>query len=410
MIRRDEHTRHRTELRRRAENLAREKEAISLKDQKVLSLEESRQMLHELRVHQIQLEMQNEELLRTQQEIEDVKTRYFDLYDLAPVGYCTINESGLILEANLTAASLLGIPRGELINSQISRFIFKEDQDIYYLHQKNAFEVNSPQVCELRMIKRDKTLFWVQLVSTSERGIDEKPLYRIVLSDLSLKVSHAQLRNLSQHKEKLREDERKRIARELHDELGQLLTALKFDLLLLGNDYRENKELVERIEVLDHYISNTIMKTVQEISTKLRPAVLDKIGLKAAIEWLSEELKLRNSISSEIVTNFEESDISSACSTTLFRIIQESFTNMVRHAQASSVKVSLIKRKNNLELIIKDNGQGFNESIVNSSNSLGLLGMRERAISINGDLKIESHPGKGTSIKLSVPLIKDDSK
>ena len=410
MIRRDRQAIHNTDLRHRAEELAREKAAMSLKDQKVLSLEESQRMLHELQVHQIQLEMQNEELRKTQQEIEDVKSRYFDLYDLAPVGYCTANESGIILEANLTAANMLGLPRSELVNSQISRFIFKEDQDIYYLHNKIALEVQSSQICELRMIKRDKTQFWVQLVSTAEYETGGQQLFRIIISDISLKVSHAQLRSLWQHKEKLREDERKRIARELHDELGQLLTALKFDLLLLGNDYRENKELVERIEVLDHYISNTIMKSVQEISTKLRPAVLDKLGLKAAIEWLTDELSRRNNISSEIVTNFEESDISPACSTTLFRIIQESFTNMVRHAEASSVKVSLIKKKNNLELIIKDNGQGFNESIINSSNALGLLGMRERAISINGDLKIESHPGRGTSIKLSVPLIKDDSK
>ena len=410
MIRRDQHRRDNQDLRKKAEKLAREKTLTLSGDKELLSPEESQQVLHELQVHQIQLEMQNEELRRTQQEIEDIKTRYFDLYDMAPVGYCTVNESGLILETNLAAASLLGMPRSELVNLQLSRFILKEDQDIYYLHNKNSFDANSPQVCELRMVKPDNTPFWVQLVSTFEQSVDGKPLYLIVMSDISLKISHLQLRNLSQHNEKLREDERKRIARELHDELGQLLTALKFDLLLLSNDYNDNKELVERIEVLDHYISNTIMKTVQEISTKLRPAVLDKIGLKAAIEWLTDELQCRNNISSEIVTDFEESDISPACSTTVFRIIQESFTNIVRHAQASLVRVSFKKQKNSLKLIIKDNGQGFAKSIVNSPNSLGMLGMRERAISINSDLKIESYPGKGTSIKLSIPLKKDTSK
>ena len=329
-----------------------------------------------------------------QQEIEDLRARYFDLYDLAPVGYCTVSDKGLILEANLTAAGFLGVTRGALVKQPIADFILKEDQDIYYLHNKSTLKASKPQSCELRMVKKDKTLFWAQLSSTTSQNADGGLLYRVVLSDNSLKVAHAQMRNLWQHKEQSREDERRRIALELHDELGQLLTAFKFDLLLLSNDYRENKELVERIEVLDHYLSNTIIKAVQELSSKLRPAVLDKIGLKAAIEWLIDEMKRRNAIKFEFVTNLEELDIGQTCSTTIYRIIQEALTNVVRHAQASLVKIILKKQNNILYLNIKDNGKGFEYFTVNNSKSLGLLGMRERAIAINGDLKIESCPGK----------------
>ena len=119
-------------LRRQAEEIAREKAAHSPENIEALSTEATRQTLYELRVHQIELEMQNEELRRAQAELDAARARYFDLYDLAPVGYCTLSEKGLILEANLTIATLLGVARSALIKQQLTRFIIKEDQDIYY--------------------------------------------------------------------------------------------------------------------------------------------------------------------------------------------------------------------------------------------------------------------------------------
>jgi PAS domain-containing protein len=130
------------DLRIRAEKQAAAIEPISLSEQ---TPESVRQVLHELRVHQIELTMQNEELRRAQAEIEAERARYFDLYDLAPVGYVTVSEKGLILEANLTAATLLGVNRGVLVKQPLSRFIFQEDQDSYYLHRKKLFETGEPQ-------------------------------------------------------------------------------------------------------------------------------------------------------------------------------------------------------------------------------------------------------------------------
>jgi PAS domain S-box-containing protein len=123
-----------------------------------LSPEEIRRMLHELRVHQIELEMQNEELRRAQAELDASRERYFDLYDLAPVGYCTLSEKGLILETNLTAATLLNVTRSEMVNKPITRFILKEDQDIYYRHRKHVFETAEPQTVELRMVKAGRNI------------------------------------------------------------------------------------------------------------------------------------------------------------------------------------------------------------------------------------------------------------
>ena len=142
-------------------------------------------LLHELRVHQVELEMQNEELRRSQIEVEAARARYFDLFDLAPVGYCTVNPEGLILEANLTAAELLGMPRGALVAQSINRFIAKDDQDTYYLHRKTPLEPGAQRVCELVMLKADGKRFWAQLVDSVEVATGGVRVYRMTLNDVS---------------------------------------------------------------------------------------------------------------------------------------------------------------------------------------------------------------------------------
>lgn len=172
-------------LRGQAEEQAREKQPELLEDVNTMSLQETQRLLHELRVHQIELEMQNEELRRTQIDLDAVRTRYFDLYDLAPVGYCTISEEGRILQANLTAATLLGTNRRALVNQSFSQFIAKEDQDIFYLLGKQLLETREPQVGELRMLKSDGLQFWAHLVASAPADQEGSPDLRIVLSDIS---------------------------------------------------------------------------------------------------------------------------------------------------------------------------------------------------------------------------------
>ena len=137
------------DLRRRAEELLRGNPA----DLAVLPPEEAGRLLHELQVHQIELEMQNDELRKAQLELEASRVKYFDLYDMAPVGYFTVSEKGLILEANLRAAQLLGVERNRLVKQPLTRYIVPEDQDIYYLHRKRLLETGARQVCELRMCR-----------------------------------------------------------------------------------------------------------------------------------------------------------------------------------------------------------------------------------------------------------------
>jgi len=150
-----------------------------------LSPEQAQQVFHDLRVHQIELEMQNEELRRAQAEVEASRERYFDLYDMAPVGYFTLSEQGVILKANLTAAKLLGVERADLVQQPLSRFILPEDQDIFYKHRKALFETGSPQVFDLRMRKKEEAPFWARFEATSAQGADGSPVSRAVMSDIT---------------------------------------------------------------------------------------------------------------------------------------------------------------------------------------------------------------------------------
>jgi PAS domain S-box-containing protein len=202
------------EMRHRAEELARGQGLPSLEHLDSLSPEEIGQTIHELRVHQIELEMQNEELLRTQAELDAVRERYFDLYNLAPVGYLIISLHGLILEVNLTAATMLGLPRAALIGQPISRFIFRADQDIYYRHRTELHVTGRPHACELRIVRNDGTTFWALLTAAdaqdpstnSEQRPDEATVSRVVLSDI---------------------DERKRVEEEKAELKAQLQQAKK---------------------------------------------------------------------------------------------------------------------------------------------------------------------------------------
>jgi PAS domain S-box-containing protein len=150
-----------------------------------LSPHATQQLLHDLQTHQIELELQNEELHRTQVALDAERARYFDLYDLAPVGYCTVSEAGLILEANLTAATLLGVSRVNLIKKAFSRFIANTDQDVYYLHRKKLFDCGQTQSCELRMVKPDGTSFWAHLEASSAQIAGGARLHRVVLANIS---------------------------------------------------------------------------------------------------------------------------------------------------------------------------------------------------------------------------------
>lgn len=219
-----------------------------------------------------------------------------------------------------------------------------------------------------------------------------------------------QLRSLSEKIERTREEERIRIARAVHDELGQMLTVLKMDVSMLNGEMKQKatpdvQDFFRRKanKILDRI--NTIIKSVQRITTELRPEVLDDLGLVDAIHWQADEFANRTGIEVEVKSNVEQSDfIDDTQATTLFRIFQETLTNIIRHAKATKVDIKLNRKNSTLYLIVSDNGVGISDEKKNASSSLGIIGMRERTQFLGGDMNIEGEKDKGTTVTLQIPL------
>ena len=244
---------------------------------------------------------------------------------------------------------------------------------------------------------------------------DEKgEAYRVIgaMTDISaikeaeelLKKSYDDIRRLASHLERVREEERIHIAREIHDELGQQLTVLKMDIAWLNKKIdKKDIQVKERINELLSVVDNTV-KTVRRISTELRPSILDDLGLFAALDWQCTEFEKRTGIKTSFLSGAENIKLPAEISTGLFRIFQESLTNVARHAGATKMSTKLDIENGEILLTIKDNGKGFLITGIENKKTLGILGMRERVSLMGGEFKLFSIPGKGTEIKVSVPV------
>ena len=260
--------------------------------------------------------------------------------------------------------------------------------------------------------KKNGEEFWVEISSTKVAGRGKLRYVLNVWNDITarkqaeeeLRESKERLRSLADYLQSVRENERTAIAREIHDELGQALTGLNIDLSWLAKKVPENeKVLLDKIRAMSEMTTQTI-RTVQRISTDLRPGLLDDLGLVAAIEWQTEEFKNRTGIRCTLTIDPEDITIDDRRSTSLFRILQETLTNVTRHAQSTQVYVSLQEKDRGLELMVKDNGTGISEEHVFDPKSLGLIGIRERAYQWGGEVKINGSPGKGTTVVVRMPI------
>ncbi len=216
------------------------------------------------------------------------------------------------------------------------------------------------------------------------------------------RANYDRLRELAVHLQTIREEERANIAREIHDELGQTMTAVKMDLAWLNKKYADHAELFTKTSSTLNLIDDTI-QTIKKICTELRPGILDHLGLGAAILWQGQEFQKRTGILFEVDIE-EGTEVDGDRSIALFRIFQEALTNIMRHANASKVVASLKEENGKLTLKVTDDGKGITEEEIAKSNSFGLLGMRERVHPWKGNVSISGIPNKGTTITVTLPI------
>ena len=322
-------------------------------------------------------------------------------------GAAVLSGEHTVLHCNHRFARFLGAGLQSVIGSSMQDLVWPDDHGRLDALLRSAARKSCRG--EIRLQSRKGAPLPVHL-SLNPLRLESMQAVCLIASDLSemkraeqeLRASSEQLRNLAARLVSVREEEQTRISREVHDELGQLLTAVKLDLAwLAGRLPRRNVQMLERIRATVQ-LADSIIQSVRRISTELRPGVLD-LGLAAAVEWQVQEFQTRTGIQCK-VRLLAQGMYPPNVSTALFRILQETLTNVARHAKATRVEVVKQKQRDRLVLRIRDNGRGFDPADPSRSKSLGLLGMRERAAILGGQVKIASAPGKGTTVTAWIPL------
>jgi signal transduction histidine kinase len=262
-------------------------------------------------------------------------------------------------------------------------------------------DVTRREIAESRLRKREKTLLRVK--DELEKRVNERTL-ELVRVNKELEESREKLRLLSEHLQRAQEEERTRVAREVHDELGQLLTGLKMDLAYYGR-HLDKDQSIEGMKSMEKQIDLGI-DTVRKICSDLRPHVLERLGLVAAIEWHARNFEKRTGIKCTVPVSSEIADLDDNLQIVLFRAFQEAMTNVARHAHATQVKILLKNRGDTTVLTIKDNGKGITNQDIANPGSFGIIGIRERIRFWGGESTFTGSPNKGTTVTISIPLFK----
>lgn len=308
-----------------------------------------------------------------------------------------------------------GVEKGvfQLTYERIEAMIHPDDRQKNAEQVQRMFSAADAGEWEFRIIRPDGQMRYIYQSLEVSRDPDGQVdrLFGIIQditdrkrTEEALRESREQLRNLSMHVEALREEERTIIAREIHDELGQMLTALKMDLIWLKRRLTdEQASLLDKVASMESLIDTTL-DSVKRLATDLRPGLLDDLGLSAAVEWQAGEFQQHTGIPCDVNIVPEEIIVNEALSTAVFRIFQEALTNVARHAQATHVQVLLQHDVTTLTLEVEDNGKGITTAQIASPISFGLIGIRERVQFLGGQVTFQGVPDKGTTMTVMIPL------
>jgi PAS domain S-box-containing protein len=366
-----------------------------------------------------QLEMEIEEHKKTEERLKAASSEWRITFDSASELIIMLDIERKIIKANLATTRFLGKSFPEIIGKKCCELFHvtndlpaacpfekmitngKYEEAEFYLSEKNTwirvsldpiFDDQGNVIGGIHII-RD--------ITESKRSRDQ------------LRMLNEELRNLADHLQTLREEERIIISRDIHDELGQKLSGLKFEMLYLKNMLSGTESnyhiFLEKIQSISKNI-DSLINWSRDLMTRLRPSIIDDIGLEAALEWLIKDFQQRSQIPCTINIFLKDTHLNDKMSIAVFRICQECLTNIARHANATAVVVNLDENEERIILKIIDNGIGMTKEQVNSSKSFGLIGMRERAIVLGGDFIIMGEKGKGTRVTVTIPKSSMDMK
>lgn len=393
------------------------------------------QLLEELRIHQAELEVQNSALREAQQLLEAARDRYATLYDCAPVGYLTLDKAGHIMEINLTGCVMLDKERIHLIGRSFVTYVVASDVHIFFQHLRETFSGSGNIVNSLRIKILGGQTSLIRLESLVGDG---DGVGRTVMTKVN-RIKDVETLNLEWLREnrlltrsifKLQEEERRNLARELHDELGQWLTAISAEAHAISNTISKDSHIHSGIKAIIESTSK-MNEVIHAMLHQLRPVLLDTLGLVDSLNELKKWWCLHNhGIGFELVLKGELGSLGELINITVYRLVQEALNNISKHARASRVVVRLIHEQSEaaddnallsnqedalfpislmdlptsgiLWLSVEDNGKGYDSD--QGSDGLGVLGMRERTIAIGGEFILHSVPNHGTQIQIRLPI------
>lgn len=371
------------------------------------------ELIADLQTHRVELEMQNYELREAQQQLEETRDRYATLYDYAPVGYFTLDKSGCVLEINLTGSAMLGVERAHLVGQPFITHVAEDDIHAFLQYLHDIFYTSGNIVTELRIKIRGGKARFVRLESSIVSGEEAG---RTVMTDIDQFKDVARYdlellrenRQLTQSMFKLQEEERRHLARELHDELGQWLTAIYAEAKAITNSVSPDSTIHAGAQAISDSVGK-MHDVVHDLLHQLRPALLDMLGLADSLRELKKQWCSHHpETSCELVLEGEFEGLGEMVNITVYRIVQEALNNISSHAHATRAQLRLSRKRDatdmtdTLWLSVEDNGRGYNPE--QQSGGLGLLGMRERAIAAGGEFSSRSAPGHGTHVDVRLPL------
>jgi signal transduction histidine kinase len=372
-----------------------------------MSSEDLKYLVHELNVHQIELEMQNEELKETRLELENSLEKYSHLYNFAPIAYLTLDQSGLIKDINITGCNMLQLEKRLLLNKRFQSFIQKDYKEKFHVFHERVFTYNTRQVCDLEVVNQKNIKSQVQLIGISSGDlIDNFQECRMAMIDVTeQKMAREIIKTSIEEKERLniilktQEQERKRISESLHNGVGQTLYAVKLKM----DQYLKNKNKETDLLEIKAFLVEAINE-VKIISFELIPPILEDFGLETVLQEMCRKFTKGNSIKFTCNVFGYDRRLETTVEIAIYRIIQELINNIVKHSMATEAKIYLTIA-DKIIIHVEDNGKGFSgEAAIKKIEGMGLKNIKNRVKLLDGNIEITSNVPKGTSVAINLPL------